>query len=98
MDEGQQSVRVLDESGVGNSSRGLNIPDDSIKQISYLSNLDCTLDVVSIKPHMANHAAAVCVACGARSLHNLYIGYSFVERLCEICGSGNETSRKGGTA
>jgi hypothetical protein len=96
MDEDQQGVRVLEESGVKNYRRPQNIPDDSIKQISYLSSLDCTLDVVPIKPRMENHAAAVCGACGARSLHNLYIGYSFVERLCEICGSGNETSRRGG--
>ncbi|MDA1129681.1 MAG: hypothetical protein O2913_13455, partial [Chloroflexi bacterium] len=68
-----------------------NISGNTIQQIGYLGDIECAVETILNKHCTEKYPGVVCLACGARSLHALYIGYSFVERLCEICGSGNET-------
>ena len=93
MNETSNGVQVLETSGVGNNWHGQNYSNGSTQQTSYLSEINCAINVVSDKPCMESYAGVICEACGARSLHALYIGYGFVERICEICGARNETTQ-----
>lgn len=92
-DETRNGVQVLETSGVEDNWSGQNYSNGSIKQISYLGKINCAIDADSNKPCPENYAGVICESCGAKSLHALYIGYGFVERICEVCGARNETSQ-----
>ncbi len=92
-DKSSDGVRVLDGPGNEDNWHGRNHPDGSTEQISYFDDKFFAIDAVSDKPYVANYARVVCKACGAKSLHTLYTGYNFVERICEICGAINEKSQ-----
>lgn len=63
----------------------------STKQISYLTDMNSAIYGVPDKACQENYAGAICEPCGSKSLHALYLGYSFVEWVCDICGARNET-------
>ncbi len=64
----------------------------STKQMSYLIDMNSAIYAGPDKACQESYARAICEPCGSKSLHALYIGYSFVEWICDICGARNETS------
>ena len=87
-----------------NGVRGLEMPDPkenwldrnysngSMKQMSHLPDINGAIPGMPAGACLENYAGANCESCGAKSLHALYLGYSFVEWICDICGARTETS------
>ncbi|NQW22281.1 MAG: hypothetical protein HQ475_02415 [SAR202 cluster bacterium] len=58
--------------------------DDEVK------NQEVSQNGVSGRTYRQGYSEAECACCGANSLHALRIGYSFVEWVCDICGTSIE--------
>ena len=63
-----------------------NHPNGSMKQISYLKDTSSSFRRTSERECQANYSEADCDSCGAKSLHALNFGHSFIEWICDICG------------
>ena len=56
------------------------------KQQGYLGDTGSPIRGIIDRERQENGPGADCGICGARSLHALSIGYSFIEWICDICG------------
>ena len=92
MFKAKDGVRSLEGPHPKDSRLDRNHSNGSMKQTSHITDMNSASHGISEGASLKNNGGQKCEFCGAQSLHALYLGYSFVEWICDICGARTDMS------
>ena len=92
MFKAKDGVRSLERPHPRDSRLDRNNSNGLVKRINHLTDMNSPSHGISEGASLINYGGEKCEFCGSQSLHALYLGYSFVEWICDICGARTDMS------